>query len=115
MKHRISAAVVVLSALAGMAVASLPEPAFRCNPAPNSWQIRCEVTSFPWGALREPTFEVYAHSGDSAYNTDIDTGLLVYMSRGRLPLPFAVVMKTKLPGRLHVAVQWFDAGRRRTG
>lgn len=114
MKHRTSAAVVLLAALAGPAAARAPvEPAFFCRPASPSWQIRCEVTGWPWGASA-PVFEVYAQSSSMTYNTDIDSGLIVYMSRGRIRCPFAVVMKTWWGGRLIVTVHQYDAAGRRT-
>lgn len=113
MKHRTSAAVVLLAALAGPAAARAPvEPAFFCRPASPSWQIRCEVTGWPWGASA-PVFEVYAQSSSMTYNTDIDSGLIVYMSRGRIRCPFAVVMKTWWGGRLIVTVHQYDAAGRR--
>lgn len=99
----------VLAFVASAASASLPDPAFKCQAAPPSWQMRCEVTAFPWGATPLPVFEVYTTAGE---NTDIDSGLLVYLSKGRLPVGFAVVMKVWFHGRLVVTTHWYDADRR---
>lgn len=109
MKHSLPAAVVIAAALAGVAFAGMPDPAFRCSPAAATWQMRCECTSYPWGAKREPTFEVYDDDGN---NLDIDTGLVVYLSRGRRAVGFSVVMKLWMPGRMHIVTHRFDAGRR---
>ena len=87
----------------------------RCRIRPSSARPRllrgkCAARSpFPWGATPLPVFEVYTTEGE---NTDIDSGLVVYLSKGRLEVGFAVVMKVWFHGRLVVTTHWYDAERR---